>query len=166
MKQEIFAAEILWDGSRQVTGFDSAKIKVLLTNLRNNYEEAFILSEGHRLLFVVSGFSRIPLVDAVLKIVPYVESLEIKVGESAVALVLEIASGKRWKDMTSKQVRHELSKAASLSIEANCMGEVFSNLFLRAWDENAKSYDSYSQLDNLIKNPVFTTFDFHEYSLN
>lgn len=170
MKTEIFAAEILLkdlpNSYKHRAVFDEVQVKAYLEGLGECYDEVFILSNEHHVLFLVSGISRAMLVQTILGVVGNTQSVEIRTSDEALSLVLDIASGGHWKNFTQKEIRQMFFKATSLSMDARCMGELFSDLLLKALEENARPSTIYAAISNQIRNPSFEQFDFYTFSLN
>lgn len=170
MRTEIFAAEIflkdLPNAYKHKAVFDEVQVRAYLEGLAECYDEVFILTNEDHVLFLASGMSRAMLVQTVLGVVGNTQSVDIRTSDEALSLVLDIASGDHWKEFTPKQIRQMFLKATSLSMDAHCMGELFSDLLLKALEENASPSAIYATISQQIKNPSFQQFDYYKHSLN
>ncbi len=170
MQSEIFLAEINLDEVhlKHKSVFNGTQTRAYLGGLSACYDEVLIMGNARHLMLLVTGQSPLLLIKVLKEIVPTSAELLISSAQSAIASLISVAKGDRWKEASMMEIRGMILNASELSMEADCYGETLRRIMEAALTANARTWKKIEErhYQMVIHNPSLEPVDFSRISYN
>ena len=174
MKSRMFGVEL---DLTKVTYSDflteTDQVEAFIGDLSLCYNEVVVLRARKHVYILVVGGSLDPLAELLLPFIHDNRMINVSLSaKEAITILMKIAKGERWRDVSLGHIRTMIYDGAQMSLESGMLGEDLRTVLGSAWNANGYSGGVYQNMDQLILNvadiryPTIHEFDLKSLSLN
>lgn len=152
---------------------DTEQVEAFIGDLSLCYNEVVVLRARKHVYILVVGGSLEPLAELLLPFVHENGMIHVSLSpKEAITLLMKIAKGERWKDVSLGHIRTMIYDGAQMALESGMLGEDLRTVLGSAWNANGYSGGVYQNMDRIIMNvadlkyPTIHEFDLSQLSLN
>ena len=151
----------------------SDKVEAFIADLSLVYHEVVVLRAHKHVYILVVGSSLNPLAELLLPFIHDNRMVNVSISsKEAITILMKIAKGERWKDVSLGHIRTMIYDGAQMSLESGMLGEDLRTVLGSAWNANGYSGGVYQNIDQMILNvadikyPTIHEFDVSQLSMN
>jgi hypothetical protein len=174
MKSRMFGVELDLTKMLQ-TDFlaDTDQVEAFIGDLSLCYNEVVVLRARKHVYILVVGSTLDPLAELLLPFIHDNRMINVSLSpREAIGILMKIAKGERWKDVSLGHIRTMIYDGAQMALESGMLGEDLRTVLGSAWNANGYSGGVYQNMDQLILNvadlkyPTIHEFDLTQLPMN
>jgi hypothetical protein len=146
---------------------ETEQVESFIGDLSMCYNEVVILRAQKHVYILVVGSSLDPLAELLLPFIHDNRMINVSLTpKEAITILMKIAKGERWKDVSLGHIRTMIYDGAQMALESGMLGEDLRTVLGSAWNANGYSGGVYQNMDQLILNVADLKYPtIHEFDL-